>query len=661
MTNLKSPITIEGLGVNTEYSIGNESYKSLFTITSKDASLELTNPDSEYKAQIEIASTGLITDSSDETNDYSSDLTVSDDDLIINQCPNDCNPICTTLNFSPFIEFGFNPISIWELLAASTNEQINESHFTDFVTSFNTSITNAYKKYVDDIINNLDLKTTLGGLTNVVDEADNKVDKIQILIKLANSGTWTLTDYSLEDNCLFERSNVGTTSVPIYAVSPKKYSSYDLGIFSNSFISVRGVDPSAPSTGIDTATLWTILSNYDGTHHININYVDIATYLSTNNFINKPTIQGLIDASIESHKYSLPIASATQLGGVIINGGSLTIDAQTGLLSVTKDTGVIKDLIDTQFFEKDTEDTSAVRLKKTYTGLVSYGYVSVKGVDSTSSSSGIDTATLWAILTAVDSTKVIDISHIPTTKISYNDLLNKPTIPSLDGFATQTWVTENFTSLTTFNTFRDAINSSINDITGNITILFGRKITAGNGLTGGGDLSKDITLSVVAANKSIDVSASGIKVVLANNLTTNTEDTEYPLSAYQGYLIGGRLTSLEDLFVLTNDNLAVYTKHDRGLFSNNYVSVKGVDPTSAFSTFDVSTLWDCLVNYDNNTSHIINLSYLPSIPYSKITGTPSIPSLDGYATQSWVNTTLTNYYTSTQVDTAIATAISASL
>lgn len=47
-----------------------------------------------------------------------------------------------------------------------------------------------------------------------------------------------------------------------------------------------------------------------------------------------------------------------------------------------------------------------------------------------------------------------------------------------------------------------------------------RTITAGNGLTGGGNLTADRTLTVKAADASINVSASGIKVVSAPKLTT---------------------------------------------------------------------------------------------------------------------------------------------
>ena len=47
-----------------------------------------------------------------------------------------------------------------------------------------------------------------------------------------------------------------------------------------------------------------------------------------------------------------------------------------------------------------------------------------------------------------------------------------------------------------------------------------RTITAGNGLTGGGNLTANRTLSVKAADASINVSSSGIKVVSAPKLTT---------------------------------------------------------------------------------------------------------------------------------------------
>jgi hypothetical protein len=69
---------------------------------------------------------------------------------------------------------------------------------------------------------------------------------------------------------------------------------------------------------------------------------------------------------------------------------------------------------------------------------------------------------------------------------------------------------------------------SVNGSTGIVTITLAglggvptsRTITAGNGLTGGGDLSADRTLSVQAADSSVNIAAGGISVVSAPKWTT---------------------------------------------------------------------------------------------------------------------------------------------
>ena len=59
-----------------------------------------------------------------------------------------------------------------------------------------------------------------------------------------------------------------------------------------------------------------------------------------------------------------------------------------------------------------------------------------------------------------------------------------------------------------------------------------RNVIAGNGLTGGGALSSDITMNVAATNDSIVIVADSIKVDTIDSLS-NTSTTK-PLSANQG-------------------------------------------------------------------------------------------------------------------------------
>ena len=79
-----------------------------------------------------------------------------------------------------------------------------------------------------------------------------------------------------------------------------------------------------------------------------------------------------------------------------------------------------------------------------------------------------------------------------------------------------------------------------------------KQVIAGSGLTGGGDLSTDRTINVVATDDSIVVAADGIKVD-TQNLLTSTSATK-PLAANQGTILDGKITQLRsDLTGLQTD------------------------------------------------------------------------------------------------------------
>ena len=69
-----------------------------------------------------------------------------------------------------------------------------------------------------------------------------------------------------------------------------------------------------------------------------------------------------------------------------------------------------------------------------------------------------------------------------------------------------------------------------------------RQIIAGNGLTGGGDLSTDRTLSVVSANDGITINTDNVQLNTIDNVTT-TSITK-PLSANQGKVLNDNLVQL---------------------------------------------------------------------------------------------------------------------
>lgn len=83
-------------------------------------------------------------------------------------------------------------------------------------------------------------------------------------------------------------------------------------------------------------------------------------------------------------------------------------------------------------------------------------------------------------------------------------------------------------------------------------------ISAGNGLTGGGNLTADRTLSVKANGDSIDVSTNGVKVNTLDNLTSTS--TSKPLSANQGKVLKGLVdTAQSDIDTLEAKGLTAGT------------------------------------------------------------------------------------------------------
>lgn len=73
-----------------------------------------------------------------------------------------------------------------------------------------------------------------------------------------------------------------------------------------------------------------------------------------------------------------------------------------------------------------------------------------------------------------------------------------------------------------------------------------RTVTAGNGLTGGGALSANITLNVVSANDGIIVNTDNVQLNTINTLTDTS--TTKPLSAAKGKELNDRIIPFENAF-----------------------------------------------------------------------------------------------------------------
>ena len=106
-----------------------------------------------------------------------------------------------------------------------------------------------------------------------------------------------------------------------------------------------------------------------------------------------------------------------------------------------------------------------------------------------------------------------------------------------------------------------------------------RKVNAGNGLTGGGTLTADITLSVASANAGISVNADSIQLNTINALTST--DTVKPLSAAQGKKIWDFVTDLFEKVNIGTSSAPVYAIRAKyGFYSDGFVSGKGANPSA---------------------------------------------------------------------------------
>lgn len=84
-----------------------------------------------------------------------------------------------------------------------------------------------------------------------------------------------------------------------------------------------------------------------------------------------------------------------------------------------------------------------------------------------------------------------------------------------------------------------------------------QSVNAGNGLTGGGALSGNVTLNVVAGNDSIVVAADSIKVDTVDTLVSTS--TTKPLSAKQGKVLNDALGELDADIRLYKDLQVVFS------------------------------------------------------------------------------------------------------
>ena len=216
------------------------------------------------------------------------------------------------------------------------------------------------------------------------------------------------------------------------------------------------------------------------------------------------------------------------------------------------------------------------------------------------------------------------------------------------GYALASNTVSNVAYNTTGKKLTKTINGNTTDIVSASTIVTdggGAKasttITAGNGLTGGGDLSSNRTINVVSANAAITVNADNIKLNVINDYTTTTNNTIIPLAAARGKDLNDRLAVLESWFEVDSDG-NVKTKDmpngtHRGFYTESFVSALGANSQGGgSSTFDEEQMWTALQSTSGTYATTkIATSHIPDM--ASTYGYLKASALNGYATQSWVN------------------------
>ena len=269
------------------------------------------------------------------------------------------------------------------------------------------------------------------------------------------------------------------------------------------------------------------------------------------------------------------------------------------------------------------------------------GFVTSSGVTSVATGTGLTGGT-------ITSTGTISINSTYQTYISNGNTAYSWGNHANAGYAQASNTVSNVAYNTTGKKLTKTINGNTTDIVSASTIVTdggGAKasttITAGNGLTGGGDLSSNRTINVVSANAAITVNADNIKLNVINDYTTTTNNTIIPLAAARGKDLNDRLAVLESWFEVDSDG-NVKTKDmpngtHRGFYTESFVSALGANSQGGgSSTFDEEQMWTALQSTSGTYATTkIATSHIPDM--ASTYGYLKASALNGYATQSWVN------------------------
>lgn len=306
-------------------------------------------------------------------------------------------------------------------------------------------------------------------------------------------------------------------------------------------------------------------------------------------------------------------------------------------------------------------------------------FVAFGDEDGASGSGGLDIARLWEELEAEDASKVIDASHIPSITVSkisdfpdkwpWADISGKPStfapsahshaiseVTGLQGELNSKWVwSESQVKAVKVNSAASADNADTLDgvhANGLLTALASNATTNLSLTVGGKSLSVAGLYAKFADQLRTARKINGTAFSGAKDITTEHWGTAR-LIGIRDYYGANSGTSISingsvDYSLLLPQSIKVKTLNVDGVTlsvvdgrlhisatatsDGDFVAYGDEAGSSGSGCLDISRLWDELRADDS--SKVIDISHIPSIPTSKITGLDN--ALASYATRAWV-------------------------
>ena len=234
------------------------------------------------------------------------------------------------------------------------------------------------------------------------------------------------------------------------------------------------------------------------------------------------------------------------------------------------------------------------------------------------------------------SSKAVDITAVPLTIITGADDLKA--IEGLSG-------TSGFLKKTAANTW--ALDTTV--------VLSTRKVSTGNGLQGGGDLSADRTLSILLpANSGLSVASTGLKLDIVNNLTTASDYRA--ISATQAKKIWDLLNQMFTLEGAGTTASPYVIKANYGLYTEQFLSALGQNSQGGGGGgMGEDEMWAALqANSGTYENAKINWNHIPLATTStagaiKVGSTLAISN--GILNQATIPNFIADVYTKVTIDT----------